>query len=121
MEKDKIAQYVADNMEYTPLKDIIVKPLPAIEVEKEFTEQIPTGEKDEEGFNKYETKTHTKKVESDFGLGIVIAIPDSTHIQDACDVKIGDTVVYTKKFAKEFDLFKDSELVKPYDIVAKKK
>ena len=43
----------------------LVKPLDPIMVTKEITEQIPTGDKDEEGYNKYETKTETKEVESE--------------------------------------------------------
>lgn len=60
-------------------------------------------------------KTHTKEVESDFAKGIVLSIPTSTD----STIKVGDTIVYPKKFAKDFDLFKDSQLVKPYDVVAK--
>lgn len=113
--EDKVLETVVNELEYSFEKDILVKPLTPIMVTKEYTEQIPTGEKDEEGFNKYEVKTHTKEVESDFAKGIVLSIPtgvDST-------IKVGDTIVYPKKFAKDFDLFKDSQLVKPYDVVAK--
>lgn len=113
--EDKVLETVVNGLEYSFEKDILVKPLNPIMITKEYTEQIPTGEKDEEGFNKYETKTHTKEVESDFAKGIVLSIPtgaDST-------VKVGDTIVYPKKFAKDFDIFKDSQLVKPYDVVAK--
>ena len=113
--EDKVLETVVNGLEYSFEKDILVKPLNPIMITKEYTEQIPTGEKDEEGFNKYETKTHTKGVESDFAKGIVLSIPtgaDST-------VKVGDTIVYPKKFAKDFDIFKDSQLVKPYDVVAK--
>lgn len=113
--EDKVLETVVNGLEYSFEKDILVKPLDPIMITKEYTEQIPTGEKDEEGFNKYETKTHTKEVESDFAKGIVLSIPtgaDST-------VKVGDTIVYPKKFAKDFDIFKDSQLVKPYDVVAK--
>jgi hypothetical protein len=105
--EDKVLETVVNGLEYSFEKDILVKPLTPIMVTKEYTEQIPTGEKDEEGFNKYEVKTHTKEVESDFPIGT-----DST-------IKVGDTIVYPKKFAKDFDLFKDSQLVKPYDVVAK--
>ena len=113
--EDKVLETVVNGLEYSFEKDILVKPLNPIMITKEYTEQIPTGEKNEEGFNKYETKTHTKEVESDFAKGIVLSIPtgaDST-------VKVGDTIVYPKKFAKDFDIFKDSQLVKPYDVVAK--
>ena len=34
--------------------------------------------------------------------------------------KVGDTVAYNKKFAMYFDLVKDTQLVKPYDIIAVK-
>ena len=53
--------------------------------------------------------------QSDFAKGIVLSIPIGTD----STIKVGDTIVYPKKFAKDFDLFKDSQLVKPYDVVAK--
>lgn len=87
--EDKVLETVVNGLEYSFEKDILVKPLAPIMVTKEYTEQIPTGEKDEEGFNKYEVKTHTKEVESDFAKGIVLSIPtgaDST-------IKVGDTIV----------------------------
>lgn len=113
--EDKVLETVVNGLEYSFEKDILVKPLAPTMVTKEYTEQIPTGEKDEEGFNKYEVKTHTKEVESDFAKGIVLSIPIGTN----STIKVGDTIVYPKKFAKDFDLFKDSQLVKPYDVVAK--
>lgn len=113
--EDKVLETVVNGLGYSFEKDILVKPLAPTMVTKEYTEQIPTGEKDEEGFNKYEVKTHTKEVESDFAKGIVLSIPIGTD----STIKVGDTIVYPKKFAKDFDLFKDSQLVKPYDVVAK--
>lgn len=114
---DTVLETVIEGLEYTFEKDILVKPLEPVMVTKEYEEQIPTGEKDEEGFNKYDVKKHTKEVESDFALGIVLAVP--TSVESA--VNIGDKIVYPKKFAKDFDLFKDSQLIKPYDVVAKVK
>ena len=114
---DKVLETVISGIEYTFTKDILVKPLEPIMVTKEYEEQIPTGETDEEGFNKYEVKKHTKEVESDFAKGIVLSVPTT----DGITFQPGDTVIYPKKFAKDFDLFKDSQLVKPYDIVAKVK
>lgn len=115
--EDKVLETVVNGIEYTFLKDVLVKPLPPTIVTKEITEQIPTGEKDEEGFNKYDTKTETKEVESDWATGIVLALPKG--IETAYEV--GNTVVYNKKFAMGFDLFRDSKLVKPYDVIAIKK
>ncbi len=113
--EDKVLETVVNGLEYSFEKDILVKPLAPIMVTKVFTDQIRTGEMHDVGFNKYEVKTHTKEVESDFAKGIVLSIPIGTD----STIKVGDTIVYPKKFAKDFDLFKDSQLVKPYDVVAK--
>ena len=105
---------VINSLEYIPVKDILVKPLDPIKVTKEIVEQVPTGKKDENGFEEYETKTEVKEVTSDFSKGIIIAIP----VDITTDLTVGNVIVYPTKFAKDFDLFKDSQLVKPYDIVA---
>lgn len=111
---DKVLETVVNDIEYTFEKDFLVKPLDPIMIEKVFTTQIPNGKKDEEGNNLYDTKEEKKSVESDFEKGIVIGIP---NVYDG-SITLGDTVVYPKKFAKEFDLYKDSKLIKPYDIVS---
>lgn len=113
--EDKVLETVVNGIKYTMLKDALVKPLEPIMVTKEFTEQIPTGVVDEDGFNEYETQTETKEVESEWYKGVILLLP--TCLTDN-EFKAGDTVVYNKKFAKDFDLFKDSQLVKPYDIIA---
>lgn len=115
--EDKVLETVVNEVEFNFLKDVLVKPLPAVMVEKEVTEQVPTGEKDEHGFELYDTKTEVKPVESNWATGIVLALPAI----DTLNIAVGDTIVYNKKFAIDFDLFKDSQLVKPYDIIAKKK
>lgn len=117
--EDKVLETVIDKLQYIPLKDILIKPLPTIKLTKEVTEAVGTGEKDVDGYEKFETKTETKEVESEWREGIVLTIPDS--LKESSEFKVGDTVVYNKRFAKEFDLFKDSVLVKQYDIIAIKK
>ena len=105
---------VINSLEYIPVKDILVKPLDPIKVTKEIVEQVPTGKKDENGFEEYETKTEVKEVTSDFSKGIIIAIP----VDITTDLTVGNVIVYPTKFAKDFDLFKDSQLVKPFDVIA---
>lgn len=112
--EDKVLETVVNNVPFIMEKDILVKPLAPIMIEKVFTEQVPNGKQDEDGNNLYDVKEETKSVESDFEKGIVISIP-SVYTGG---ITLGDTVVYPKKFAKEFELYKDSKLVKPYDIVA---
>ena len=111
---DKLLESVIKTIKYSFEKDFLIKPLDPVMVKKTYTEQVPNGKQDEEGNNLYDVKETVKEVESDFEKGIVLAIP---HVYDG-SFTVGDTVVYPKKFAKEFDLFKNSKLVKPYDIVA---
>ena len=115
--EDKVLETVVNGITWNMLKDVLVKPLAPIMVTKEFTEQIPNGKVDENGFNEYDTQTETKEVESDWATGIVLKIP--TNITDP-QFKVGVTIAYNKKFAMYFDLVKDTQLVKPYDIVAVK-
>jgi hypothetical protein len=116
--EDKILETVVNNLEYTFEKDVLVKPLEPVMVKKDIITQIPTGEKDEDGFEKYETKTETKDVESEFLKGVVLALPTCLTTPEESTYKVGSTVVYNKKFAKDFDLYKNSQLVKPYDVIA---
>lgn len=119
MEEKTVLDTVLEGLTYTPLKDILIKPLAPIVLKKEVTEAVGTGEKDVDGYEKFETKTSVKEVESDWREGIVLAIAE--ELTNIVNFAVGDTVVYNKKFAKDFDLFKDSVLVKAYDIIAKKK
>lgn len=114
--EDKVLDTVVEKLEYLFIKDVLVKPLPVIMLSKVVDIPVETGEKDENGFNKFETKEETKEVESDFRKGIVLAVPAGVE-----NITVGDTIVFPSKFAKDFDLFKDSQLVKPYDIIAKGK
>lgn len=100
---------------FTFEKEILVKPLPTIMVDKIVVKQIPTGEQDEEGNNLYETKEEKETVESNFETGVVLSLPTVY----TGSIAVGDTVVYNKKFAIDFDLYKTSKLVKPYDVIAK--
>lgn len=113
--EDKVLETVVNGIKWEMLKDVLIKPLPPTMVTKEITEQVPNGKTDEEGFKEYDTKTEVKEVESDWATGIVLKMPKTVD-----NIKIGDTVVYNKKFAMYFDLVKDTMLVKPYDIIAVK-
>lgn len=112
-----IAQSISDGLKYSFLKDLLVKPLPVQMIEKVVTTQIPTGETDEAGFNLYETKEEIKSEEADYREGIVISLP-STLDPSTLGFGIGDTVVFHKRYPAYFDLFKDSMIIKPYDVIA---
>ena len=49
--------------------------------------------------------------------GIVLALPTNSAFDE--NIKVGSTIVFNSKFNSiEFDLFKDSMLVKPFDVLA---
>lgn len=116
---DKLLQSVVNAIEYTFEKDFLVKPMEPVKIKKKYVEQIPNGKRDDEGNNLYDTKETTKEVESDFEIGLILAIPTCYELTCEGVLNVGDKIVYPKKFAKEFDLFRDSKLIKPYDIVAR--
>ena len=117
--EDKILESVVDTLEYNFIKDILVKPLEAIKIEKEIKEPVPNGKQDEEGFNLYDTEVTKREVESDFGKGVILALPEEYKpIEGQLFLKVGDTIVYPVRFSKSFDLFRDSQLVRPYDVIA---
>jgi hypothetical protein len=115
-ENDALLQSVVDGIKYVFTKDVLVKPMPITMVMKEITSQVLTGEVDEDGIEKYDTTVEEKKMESIYRTGIVLSLPKVGANDDT--VKIGDKVVYAKRNAIDFDLFKDSQLVKLYDIIA---
>lgn len=119
-DKDKILlNQVIDKVEYTFTRDILVKPLPEEFIEKEVSEPVATGKKDKDGIDQYETKTEVKKVPTNFKKGIVLAIPTGYEWQDKDNhPEVGDLVAYPGKVTASFDLFKDSQLVNPYNVVA---
>ena len=117
IDQDKVLDDVINKIEYTMTKDILVKPLETPKVMKHIVEQVPTDKIDEETkATIYETKESDKEVDSAFRKGIVLRLP--SNMPDNSPIEVGDIVVFPYKFSIDFDLFKDSMLVKPYDVIA---
>jgi len=119
-----LAGSVAEKVPFFMLKDVLVKPLGPIMVQREF--DVPVKENElvyDENLGMDvteipETTKEVKEVESAFGYGIVIGLPPYSG-EGNWPFKIGDMIYYNRRMAIDFDIFKDSKLVKPYDIVAK--
>lgn len=113
---ESLLKVVTDGIKYRFKKDILVKPLDPIKVKRIMNIPVKTEEVDEEGQPIMEMKQEEVDVDSTFREGIVLALPTEAHCGD--NLLVGSKVVYTNKYAIDFDLFKDSVLVKPYDVVA---
>lgn len=121
MGNDVLAVNIADKLGYEFSKYVLVKPMPIEKVFKTLTVPEDSGEKDAEGEPIMQMTIKEVETDSKLRRGVVISIPVS--IQSITDkqliVKPGDIIVYPNTRSIDFDLYKDSALVEPYDIVAK--
>lgn len=118
-----IAESLQDGIGFDMIRDTLIKPLAPVMLKREFEVPIVKEQtvEDGENINEFEeTKKEIREVESNFATGIILKMPTGQSSLE-WSFKVGDTVCYNKRFAVEFDLFKDSVLVKPYDIIAIKK
>lgn len=132
MEEEKIidqsvlAEDVASKVPYEFLDYFLVKPLDPIKVVKQFSKPVTTGTPVEdangikaEDFDSVETEV--KEVNSDYRTGIVIKRPmyynRSTDDTSVTEIKVGDKVVFRDAAGFNFDLLKDSRLLRQFDIL----
>lgn len=128
----KLAQSIEKGIKYEFAKEFLVKPLPKKKIKKSFTVPVKSEAqqgKDQNGIDAvdYDTAEETKEVDSSYSEGVVLKLPAQYIIQmndekykgSMPEIEVGDIIVYN--YGKYFDLFKDSQLVSMYDIVAVKK
>lgn len=104
----------------------LVKPLDPIMVEKEYDVPKPAECQNEDDceIEYEEVEKEIKTVESDFKRAVVLKIPrEYTNMMKndnipALDIKVGDIVIYRAGVTKWFDVLKDSQLLRTYDIIA---
>lgn len=110
----------------------LVKPLERIKVKKEFSKPVPKSDKPKKDKNGVaavdydKVETEVKEVDSDYREGIVLKVPYQYTKFMADDksynmpIEVGDTIIYEDKAGKFFDLIKDTQIVKHFNIIAKK-
>ena len=128
----KLAQSIEKGIKYEFAKEFLVKPLPKKKIKKSFTVPVKSEAqqgKDQNGIDAvdYDTAEEIKEVDSVFSEGVILKLPTSYVSQknndkygdNLPDIEVGDVVVY--RYANYFDLFKDTQLVSMYDVVAVEK
>lgn len=138
MEEEKIdqfavAQTISNGVGYEFTDFFLVKPLDPIKVKKEFSVPDKTSHNvDKNGVEADDFEgvvKEVKEVDSDYLTGVVIKIPmsyqrqleDPNNKSYLSKISLGDTVVFRATAGMYFDLFKDSKLIRAYDIIAIKK
>lgn len=125
IDQSQLAEDLSSKIHFEMTQSFLVKPLDPIMVKKEFSEPVgdtPTDKDGVEAVDYKEVKTEVREVESDYKRGVVLKVPYeytqmmNTDKYQAQPIKIGDIIIY--KYGKWFDVLKDTQLVKSYDIVA---
>ena len=102
------------NIPFSPIDGrVLVKPLDEVKVVKVIT--VPDDEANEGKTPEdvQETKDVEEEVISNLRVGVILAIAEDNEYP----FKVGDQVVFVYRAAMPFDLFKDSVLLKRYDIL----
>lgn len=132
IDQHELAESISNKINMDFFDCFVVKPMDPIKVKKEFTklpEKTPTTDK--EGVSAIDvteedaSNTEIKEVDSDFRKGVIIKIPHSYKAMEDMQqagipsgLKSGDIVLYRDRAGINFDLLKDSKLLKVYDILA---
>lgn len=130
MDQAAVAESVSNKIKYEFSDYFLVKPLDPIKVKKEFT-KLPEEKKpvkDKNGVaavnvEDSEIETEVKEVDSDYRKAVVLKTPfyyEKTLMENPnmMKIKVGDVILYKENRSMWFDLIKDSQLVKIYEIIA---
>lgn len=130
MDQAAVAESVSNKIKYEFSDYFLVKPLDPIKVKKEFT-KLPDDKKpvkDKNGVaavnvEDSEIETEVKEVDSDYRKAVVLKTPfyyEKTLMENPnmMKIKVGDIILYKENRSMWFDLIKDSQLVKIYEIIA---
>ena len=130
MDQAAVAESVSNKIKYEFSDYFLVKPLGPIKVKKEFT-KLPEDKKpvkDKNGVaavnvEDSEIETEVKEVDSDYRKAVVLKTPfyyEKTLMENPnmMKIKVGDVILYKENRSMWFDLIKDSQLVKIYEIIA---
>jgi len=122
MDDKRIVEGLKDKIPFNPIDDrILVKPLKAVKVKKKFN--VPVGndgkvveDKDIDPGKNYDTKRVTRTVDSNMSKGVVLKIGKTGSLTNI-PFEEGDTIVFPTNAGQEFELFKDTKLLKRYEIM----
>ena len=125
----QLAEDLSSKIKYDFRQMFLVKALEPVKVKKQISEPVVKDNKPKKDKNGIEAvdyddvKTEIKEVDSDYTRAVVLKLPyDYTHPYDnkiqQMPIKVGDIVIFRSGRSQYFDLFKDSQLVGLYDIVA---
>jgi hypothetical protein len=119
MNTKEMAQDLSKKVPYEPADDrILVKPLKPVMLTKEFPIQPKEEPKDLEGIPEA-TQYEKRKVEANTSKGVIIKLGVDYVNMLNCPYEVGDIVCYPRNAGIPFELFKDSRMLRKYEILGK--
>ena len=131
IDQGPVAETISEKIPYLFTDYFLVKPLDPIKVTKEFSTPVANTEekKDDNGIvakDYDEVKKELKEVDANYRKGVVLKVPfqyetaydEEDHMKYFPRIQVGDVVVFRDAAGFNFDLLKDSKLLRQYDIVA---
>ncbi len=132
IDQTPLAKDISSKIHIEFADSFLVKPLEKIKVKKEFSKPVPKSDKpkkDKNGISAVDydkVETEVKEVDSDYREGIVLKVPFqykqfmNSEKTTSMPIEVGDTIIYDDKAGRFFDLIKDTQIVKHFNIIAKK-
>lgn len=112
----QILASIQGKIQFTPIDDrILVKPLKQVTLKKRVTEPDYEANKGKGPDEELAIKEVNKSVPANHQLGVVLKIGLTGGV--SVPFNEGDIVVFPWKAGSDFELFKDSKLLKRYEIV----
>lgn len=126
IDNKKIAGDIAAKLTFVPADDrILIKPLKPITVVKELPvapQSMPKSLDDAEAPENEVKKYEKRKTEANVQKGIVIKLgPDYSNPEvpeRLKGIEIGDVVYYSRNGGQPFEAFKDSRMLRRYEVLA---
>ena len=121
-DNEKIVNSIKEKIPFTPIDDrILVKPLKAVKVKRQFTVPVDDAGKlindeDIDHTKQYKTKRVTRSVDSNMSKGIVLKVGKTGSVTNI-PFREGHTIVFPTNAGMPFELFKDTRLLKRYEIM----
>jgi hypothetical protein len=117
----QLAIDISNKLEYQPMDDrILVKPLKPVMITKLLPTAPAVTAKSLDDVDKQEPTEPTKqKVEAIMRKGIILKLGKAYETINPDDLQVGDIVVYPVNSGIPFDLFKDSRLLRRYEVLSK--
>lgn len=132
IDQTPLAKDISSKIHIEFADSFLVKPLEKIKVKKEFSKPVPKSDKPKKDKNGVaavdydKVETEVKEVGSDYREGIVLKVPFqykqfmNSEKTTSMPIEVGDTIIYDDKAGRFFDLIKDTQIVKHFNIIAKK-